>query len=504
MFDITAIYKWFRKHFNTWDIILLSGIVLVFLATRLIKLDSFPIFGDEGIYIHWAKTAWHDASWRFISLTDGKQPLQTWGIIPFLKLFPNNALLAGRLFSVLTGLAGLTGMYCLLFYLYGKRAAFWGSVIYVFTPYFLFYDRMALSDSGVNAGFIWMLFFSVLFADTIRLDTAIIFGIVSGFSLLTKSSARLFLGLSFLAPVLFFAKNVKKFIHRWINFILLFAISSGLALLIYNVQRLSPFLHFVEEKNKTFVMTFGEFFKTPFAYVKGNVPLVPYYIMSEAGVFLFVGGLIGLVLLLIYKRNLGIYLLCWFFFPFVAIAFFSKVLYPRYLNFFASLLVVTFAYVFTRIKKSSLLYMLVILTLVSVAYYDYAILFSQKNIPFPAIDRGQYITGITAGWGVKDIMDYARKKSHEKRVILIAEGDFGVIGDQLEVFINQGDNMMVKGYWPLTEQNLIDNQQELKDSYVFVVFSHTQTFPSNWPITLIKQYPNPGNQSSIYFFRLTK
>ncbi len=486
------------------DVFFLLLVITVFLVTRLVRLDSFPIFGDEGIYVHWAKTAWHDASWRFISLTDGKQPLQTWGIIPFLKLFPDHALLAGRLFSVATGFVGLIGMYCLLFYLYGKRAALLGSIIYIFTPYFLFYDRMALSDSGVNAGFIWMLFFSILFADTIRLDTAIIFGIISGFSLLTKSSARLFLGLSFLAPILFLGKNIKKFVLRLINFILLFGVTSVLALLVYNVQRLSPFLHFVEEKNKTFVMTFGEFFKTPFAYVKGNLPLLPYYVMSEAGILLFTGALIGLILLLIYKRRLGGYLLCWFFFPFIAIVFFSKVLYPRYLNFFASLLVVTFTFLFTRIKKTSLLYLFVALTLISISYYDYTILFNQQNIPFPPIDRGQYITGITAGWGVKDIINYAREKSREKRVILIAEGDFGVIGDQLEVFINQGDNMMVKGYWPLNKQDLIDNQKELKNSYVFVVFSHTQTFPKDWPIELIKQYPNPGNESSIYFFRLTK
>src|SRR3989304_1360065 len=99
---------------------------------KIFLLDKLPIFSDEGIYIRWARVAWHDASWRFISLTDGRQPLQTWGTIPFLKLFPNNALLAGRLFSVASGFVALIGIFSLLYLLFGKRTAIMGSFIYIF------------------------------------------------------------------------------------------------------------------------------------------------------------------------------------------------------------------------------------------------------------------------------------------------------------------------------------------------------------------------------------
>ena len=116
-------------------LIILSLVGLYFL-TRLINLDKFPIFSDEGIYIRWAKVAWHDASWRFISLTDGRQPLQTWGTIPFLKLFPQNLLFGGRMFSVATGFVSLAGIFSLLFYLFNKKTAFWGMFLYIFTPFF--------------------------------------------------------------------------------------------------------------------------------------------------------------------------------------------------------------------------------------------------------------------------------------------------------------------------------------------------------------------------------
>lgn len=295
MVDIIVITKWFKKNFNRVDVCILLVITVIFFLTRLVNLTSLPIFGDEGIYIHWAKIAWHDASWRFVSLTDGKQPLQTWATIPLLKLFPTNALLAGRLFSVFSGFAALSGIFCLLFYLFGKRAAYFGTLVYVLTPYFIFYDRMALEDSAVNAGFIWILFLSVLLANLERLDLAFIFGFISGLSLLVKSSVRVFVGLVILAPILFFEKNLKKFTTRLVNFLLVYGIGAILALIIYNIQRLSPFLHFVEEKNKTFVMTFGEFIKTPFTYVRGNIGLVPYYVLAEGGIFLFVGGLMGLL-----------------------------------------------------------------------------------------------------------------------------------------------------------------------------------------------------------------
>ena len=111
MFDIFAIIFWVKKNISKKDFLFIFLLFVIYFLTRLYNLDKFPIFSDEGIYIHWAKVAWHDASWRFISLTDGKQPLQTWGTIPFLKLFPENAFLAGRLFSVATGFAGLVGMF---------------------------------------------------------------------------------------------------------------------------------------------------------------------------------------------------------------------------------------------------------------------------------------------------------------------------------------------------------------------------------------------------------
>lgn len=502
MFDLGKIFSFFKKHFSRKNVVLILLLVTLYFLTRLINLEKFPIFTDEGIYIRWAKVAWQDASWRFISLTDGKQPLHVWGIIPFLKLFPNNPLLAGRLFSVASGFGAMAGMFVLLFYLFGTRAALWGSFFYLLTPYFLFYDRMALVDSAVNAGFIWILFFSILMVRTLRLDVTLIFGMICGFSLLAKSSVKLFLGLSALAPILVIEKNLKRFIKTLFNFSFLYLVVLFLGILIYNVQRLSPFLHFVAEKNKTFVMTFNEFLKTPFIYFSLNSKIIPWYVFYESAFVLPVLALFGLFLLWKKDLRLTLYLLIWLLVPYLAIALFAKVVFPRYLIFFASLFVLFASFFLIRNKKKIFFMAAIILFLLSAAYFDYTILFDQKNIPFPQVDRGQYIEGVPAGWGIKEIIDFARKKSREKPVILLAEGNFGVVGDMLSASLRKDDTVEVRGYWPLDEKNLIENQKDLKEKYVYVVFSHRMEFPQEWPIKLIRKFEKPKGQSAFHLFEL--
>ena len=56
----------------------LLGILVLGFALRAFKLTSlFPILVDESIYLRWAEIIDHQGQW-FISLLDGKQPLQPW------------------------------------------------------------------------------------------------------------------------------------------------------------------------------------------------------------------------------------------------------------------------------------------------------------------------------------------------------------------------------------------------------------------------------------------
>lgn len=506
MFDVKTIWFYLKKNFTRKDVLIVTGLLLVYFATRISNLTQLPIFNDEGIYIHWAKVAWHDAAWRFVSLTDGKQPLQTWGTIPLLKLFPNDALYAGRMFSVLTGFFGMVGLFVLLFYVFGKRAAYFGSLLYVSIPYFLFYDRMALVDSGVNAFFIWILFFSILLVRTMRLDVALLFGLVAGMGLLAKSSVRLFVGLSVAAPILIkdIPSKVKKLLPTLISFLILFGIAGSLAFTIYNIQRLSPFLHFVEEKNKTFIMTFSEWKAAPFAVLWSNLRTVPYYVFSELGWIIVPFSLLGAVALFRKDKRLFLYFILWIFISYIGISFLTRVLFPRYIMFFGTFMLILAAYYLAQLKNIKLAGVFLAIIIAGALFFDYFMWFNYKGIIFPETDRGQYITGSTVGYGAKEIIEFAREKSQTKPVIILAEGDFGMSGDVLDVFLRRGDKIYIRGYWPMTKDRLLQAQKELKDNYIYIVFAQTPQYPQDWPMKLMESYYKEGGKNVIYLFELTK
>lgn len=503
MFSVESIISYFKKTFTKFDVLIVFCIIFLYAITRLTNLEHWPIFSDEGIYIRWAHVAWKDAAWRFISVTDGRQPLQTWATIPFLKLFPENMLLAGRLFSVTTGFIGLVGMYSLLMYLWGKRAAMIGATLHVFLPYFVFYDRMALVDSAVNAGFIWIFFFSILLIRNRRLDFALILGFIGGFALLAKSSSRMFLMLAATAPLMYIQKTKKKIITQSINFYILLGVSFGISLLFYNVQRLSPFFHYVSQKNTTFVMTFDEFLKTPFAYAH-NFRYIPLYISWEAGWLIVPLSIIGLYLL--YKKDslFALYLSLFILLPYIAISLFAKILFPRYVLFYGSILIITATYFFVTLKKKPIGYIIFGVLLVSMGILNYPLLFDPVRANFPPVDRGQYISGVTSVWGAEDLMNLMREKSQSGKVLILAEGDFGLIADVLKVYLHDDDNdrIEIRGLWPLDERHFSEFQHELLERQVFIVFSHREEFPEEWPIKFTQKYEKPEGDKAVYVYEL--
>lgn len=503
MFDVFKILSFLKRNLRRVDVLILLSLIALFFASRLFNLTIHPIFSDEGIYIRWSKVAWHDATWRFISLTDGKQPLQTWATIPFLKIFPDDMLTAGRLFAVFGGFVSLSGIFGLTAYLYGKRAAYWTCLIYILTPYFLFYERLALVDSYVNAGLIWIFFLSVVMVREKRLDIALIYGALGGLFLLGKSSVQMFIGMSALAPVLIFEKKLKNFFQNSVNYYFLFFIGVVIANLIYNIQRLSPFMHYVAGKNLTFIMSFSEFLQTPFKYFFHNLGHIPLYFAWESGFALTIIAIIGLAILSKRDIRLFVYIVAWFAVPLIVISFFMKVLFPRYIIFFGGLSVIAAGAAFHYLGYKARLALFTLFFL-SVAYFNYTILFKPASIPFPEVDRGQYIEGWPAGWGISEFMEEMRVESKKKPVVILAEGNFGMAFDVLETFLKREDKdrLSIKGYWPLGEQQLRENIPLLKDSKVYVFFSHEDEFPDNWPIKLDRTLTKPGNKSYFRVFVL--
>ena len=146
--------NWFPK--LKWrDLWIILGITIIYFATRLYNLNSLPIFVDEAIYSRWAQIALHDASWRFISLTDGKQPLFIWVAMPFLH-FIKDPLIATRLVSVFCGYLTIIGLWYAGFLLKDTRTGYLSAALGLITPFLFFYDRFAVMESMLTASGIWL------------------------------------------------------------------------------------------------------------------------------------------------------------------------------------------------------------------------------------------------------------------------------------------------------------------------------------------------------------
>src|SRR3990167_7674400 len=138
------------KFWKEWKGTILAGILIFILGfgLRLYHLNLLPIFGDEAIYIRWAQIMRADPALRFVPLSDGKQPLQMWSMIPFLKIF-TDPLFAGRLLSVLAGIATIVGVFLVTKLLFkSQKIALIASSITAISPFMVFFDRMALVEEN--------------------------------------------------------------------------------------------------------------------------------------------------------------------------------------------------------------------------------------------------------------------------------------------------------------------------------------------------------------------
>lgn len=252
------------------EVIAAAVLISSYLFLRLYNIMSLPIFTDEAIYVRWSQIARFDASWRFISLTDGKQPSFVWLAMTIMK-FVQDPLLAGRLVSVIAGFASMIGLYLLGRELFkNKWIGVVSSFLYLIFPMALVYDRMALYDSLVGMFTIWALYSSVLLVRNVRLDIALILGMIIGGGVLTKTSAFFSAPLLFATYLLFDIKQ-KLWKKKLFQLVLLSLLSILIGLGFYSVLRLSPFFHIINEKNSLFAYPLNEWVQHPTLYFVSNL-----------------------------------------------------------------------------------------------------------------------------------------------------------------------------------------------------------------------------------------
>src|SRR5690606_36841594 len=115
---------------------------------------------------------------------------------------------------------------------------------YAFSPYTVFFDRMALVDSMLSMFVIWVFIFILLSLRHLRLDTAMLGGFALGGAALTKSPALFsFLLLPIFSVFSDYPRNRSKLLVHCIKVASLIILSTVIGFTIYNILRLGPNFH---------------------------------------------------------------------------------------------------------------------------------------------------------------------------------------------------------------------------------------------------------------------
>ena len=498
-----------KKHSS---VLIILGLSILYFTTRLFNLLTVPIFTDEAIYIRWAQIAEQDASWRFISLTDGKQPFFIWVMMLIMKIV-QEPLLAGRLVSVGTGFLSMIGLFFLARELFhNKWIGVLSSFLYSIFPFALVYDRMALYDSMVGMFVVWGLYLTVLLVRRNRLDIALILGMVVGAGMLTKTNAFATLYLQPVALLLFdFSKKVRnKRLLRWLLLVLVVAIVSNA---LYSVLRLSPFFYIIDQKNAIFFYPLKEWLQHPFTYFFGNLSaLWNWFTIYMTVPFLF----LIIISFFINKKYLRekVLLLIWFMVPFIYLAFFGNNIYPRFIFFMTLPLLplVAFAlYEFKKRVKQKFLYALLFLLFIFMAVRSSSLVIADfGHAPIPRADINQYFGGWPAGQGVSETVEYLKEKSKSEKIYVGTQGTFGLMPYALELYFHDNPNIKVVSFWPIKDmppQEVTEASRRMPTYFVFYQpcppCRAIGQAPVGWPVDQIFQLQKQEKDSfyTLYKFQ---
>jgi 4-amino-4-deoxy-L-arabinose transferase-like glycosyltransferase len=504
-------------------ILSVAVLIILYFILRIYHLTSLPLFTDESIYIRWSQIGLHDPAFRFLSLTDGKQPLFIWIMYPFLKIF-HDPLVGGRLVSVFSGLFTMLGLGATSYLLFRNRLmAFLTMLLYICYPFAQVMDRMALYDSMVAMFFIWSLFAAIVFVRHIRLDVAYTLGFILGAGILTKTSN--FLSIYFLPlTLILFDFKQKHWLRQLLKWAALALIAIAIAEVIYGVLHLSPLPNVISVKNNTFYYPLSVWIQHPFEYIGGNL----HGLLIPLGQYFTLPYLLLIVISLIFWRKdfkAKIMLLGYFLLPFIGFSFIAKEIFARYV-FFMSLpllllagwgLSYTIDYLVKKanIRKTNMVGFsaaVVILFLIYPAYVSYVFAADPLHSAIADSDKSQYITAWTSGWGLNEAVSFFKDQAQNGPIYIATEGTFGLYPGGLELYLDGTKNISIKGYYfeilQNTPQVLIDQAAKMPTYMLFYqpcpnnLCPRPGDAPAGWPLTPVKEFTKAGTTTRVVIYKI--
>lgn len=494
------------------EIIIGVGLISLYLFLRFSKVMALPIFTDEAIYIRWSQIAKQDAAWRFISLTDGKQPSFIWLTMIAMKII-HDPLLAGRVISIFAGLFNMIGLYFLGTELFkNKWIGIISAFLYLIFPMALVYDRMALYDTLVGTFAIWSLYLTVLLTRRVRLDIALILGMIMGGGVLTKTNAFFSIYLLPFALILFDwrRKDLQGKLVKWIG---LSAVAVVITYALYSILRLSPFFYIIAEKNATFVYPFKEWIDHPFYFLVGNWKALWDWVTRYLTWPLLVLVPASFFINRIFTRE-KLLLFLWFIIPIISLAVFGRTIYPRFTFFMMLFLlpIISFSlfYIYEKLNKPYLFIVFCIAIFFPAFKADYFILTDITKAFIPVSDVRQYVLDWPAGGGIKESVEFFQKEAKKGKIYIGTQGIFGLLPYAFEIYLIQNPNVTIEGFWPVEDtipQKVIDKSKKMPTYFVFYQPCSQCRFIGTAPVTwssleLVYQFKKDYGKRYLSLYRV--
>lgn len=487
-----------RKH---TQVIVLGALLLLYAGTRFLFLTNLPIFTDESIYIYWAKYIETNHSHWFLSLTDGKPPLLIWAIGIFLSIFPDNwYLISGRLPSVIAGGASVIGIYFLAKTLFqSPRGGYISSLLYIISPFTLFYDRMALFDSLLSSMLIWSVYFAIKTGISFKVKDAVLWGLFLGLAFLSKPTAIIFMLLTPLGLLLFI--NKEKLKKHFKKIILLIFLALGISQIINNLQRLSDAYPQAAIKNQQFQQPISELLANPFALVESNLNGFSSWIIAYYTLPVFILGIFCFVLLCFRFPKVGFFVLSLWIVPIAIFAIVGREIFPRYILFITPYFFLPIGYGINLILSQRPAYKLLFISVLLIVFYpsvffSYLVVTNPVKAPFPVTDYHQYVADHPSGYGLDRIFTFLRREGQKNKVTVFVQGTFGLYPYAFDLEFWNNPNITILGRWPLDK---IDDEiiQIQKKEKVYIILKEHDKIPENLPLELVLKAEKPGGRYPI-------
>ncbi len=486
------------------EILIILSLISVYFILRLPNLTLQPIFADEAIYIRWAQVMRAEPTLRFLPVSDGKTPLFMWTLMPLLKFIPD-PLLAGRLLSVLVGFLTLLGVYFLSKKVFGIQAAFWAALLYVITPYTVFFDRMALVDSMLAGFTIWIIYFAIWLIKKTRLDIAMILGYLIGGGILTKTPGMINL---LLLPITLIAVKWRRK-YPILKVVMFWTVTIFVALVMYNILRLGPQFQILSSRNTDYVFSPLELVGRPLD------PFIPHMRdLSDWFPKLFTWPIlfciaIGILYTLIKTNRLGLIILLWAVVPLLVQSAFLKTFTARYLlSSIPPLLIIGGFGITNLLPKFSAFnrfsYLLMLIVVLPLALnFDFLLLTDPQKAPLPRAERIGYFEEWTAGYGFFEIASFLKDQRRLGKVVVGTEGSFGTLPDGLQIYLDKEDIAVIGSTGSISAQI----KGSAKDNLTFFVGNKLRLENGIDGVEIIKEYPKAkppknGKQDAIVLFKV--